>query len=63
MTAHALRQKLTFDASRVRSYHVRLAVSCREAARLHPEYRGHLRTKMRTHALSALARPGVSFSA
>lgn len=51
MSTHE-RQKFTFDHDQARARALRLAISCREAARLHPEYRGHLRTKMRHHALA-----------
>lgn len=53
MSTAVLCEKLTFDEQRRRSYHTRIAVSCRDAARQHPEHVRQLRSKMRLHALQA----------
>lgn len=51
MSAADLRAKLTYDESQRRAYHLRLAISCRQAARLNPQHAAGLRAKMRSHAL------------
>lgn len=56
MSTAALQEKLTFDHRRLRAVNVRLAISCREAARRHPEIARPLRAKMRMHALQARGR-------
>lgn len=53
MSTAVIAEKLGFDRQRLRAYHTRIAVSCREAAKHHPEHRRELRAKMRRHALQA----------
>jgi hypothetical protein len=57
------RQKLTFDLSRLAAAQLRLAISCRTAATLHPTYRPHLRAKMRHHALAARGKTAATATA
>lgn len=53
MSTGVLTEKLTFDDRRLRSMHLRIAVSCREVAKHYPEDGKSLRAKMRQHALQA----------
>jgi hypothetical protein len=59
MSTATLRQKLLFDDSARRSFHLRIAVSCRDVARLHPPLARPLRAKMRSHALQSRGLPAA----
>lgn len=49
-------ETLSFDEQRRREVNNRMAVNCREAARLNPAIARPLRAKMRMHALQARGR-------
>lgn len=53
MSTAVLTEKLTFDDRRLRSMHLRIAISCRVVAKNYPEHAKPLRAKMRQHALQA----------